>query len=322
MTFQQPVYAIDGGTITGQLYRLQLRSATQYQAGVVSPLDLEVRELTTPGTSVRILNGECVILGDAVVNQGSYYGFNSGDHELPIAATDASGPRSDMIAVQAQDPSYSGSSFTGDPATDVLVVPVVESNVAPDATGTSLVNAIPLARIDLPASTATVTQDMITDVRRVANPLSEYVQDSTQSTDSTGGTKDAGFANFQAFPLDAQWTVHVPSWATTVDLQVISYGVRLGNGGGFFGASHIQFGSWTGAQATFDQNWNGNPARFTIATGGTHHLSSAELDTDVVIRPLVASSDTAATGILTADHGTFTALAVMFRQIPVSTQGF
>lgn len=318
MTFTDSTYAVDGATITGQLYRLQLHSATYGGKGIVTPTDLEVRELSTPGSSVRILPGGCVIAGDAVAFLGSYFGYNVGDESVPIAATDSTGGRSDMIIVQAHDPNYSGSPFTEDPAIDRIVYPEVISNVSPSATTTSEVNAIPLARIDMPVSTATVTQDLITDLRRplILNP---YFQESIQhggAAHTLGSQTDV----FVDFPNSGVTFVDVPSWATRMDvnMQVMTARLRVvaSPPGNEFGQCRtLVDGLASGGSSRWNAEWPGDTvSRTIIGHAATHDVSGLQ-GQRIELRSQ-ASTSTGNGSVIEADDGTSTTFSVFFRQEP------
>lgn len=278
MTFQQSHWATDGSRTSGQLARLMLRSATNFQEGIISPQDLRVEELATPGSSVRILDGECVVLGDAVADLGTYYGYNQGQHELPIASTGAGETRSDLIIVQAQDPTYAGSPFTGDPATDVIVTPRVVAGVSPDATETSEVNAIVLARVDVPESTTTITQDMILDLREIANPPTKTFQFSKENDSGVVDTlTEDTFVNWPDFY--GSLTFPVPTWATHMDVAYHIYGIDHVNDTGSAAAGdsteayigyRLDFGTDTVDRfVAFQSEWVGYRMRVATGTGNT-----------------------------------------------------
>lgn len=186
--------------------------------------DLLVRELEVPGTSVRIAAGACNIVGREVSWQGTYYGYNIGEDTVAITATDSGGGRSDLVVARAEDPTISGSPWGHDPATDTLIYTRVIAGVDPGTTelppGEG--SAIVLARIDIPVSTATITQDMITDLRQMAQPRRERilrvqdggVHDGTE-WDRAGNITD----NYERWP-QGDWVATIPSWAT--QLQVLA----------------------------------------------------------------------------------------------------
>src|SRR4051794_40333615 len=72
-----------------------------------------------------------------------------------------------MVVLRVEDPEYEGSL---DPAADQIEYFQIISGVS--STATTIPDsrtAIPLARIDIPASTSIITSAMITDLRFIAN---------------------------------------------------------------------------------------------------------------------------------------------------------
>lgn len=320
MTFTDSTYAVDGAEITGRLYRLELMSSTYRQTGIIQPTDLEVRELSTPGTSVRILAGACVILGDAVDFQGSYFGYNVGQEDVPIASTGSGETRSDLVIVQAHDSTYTGSPFPEDPATDRIVYPEVIPNVGPTATTTSEPNAIVLARIDMPESTGTVTQDLITDLR-FPLIMSPYFQDSVRHGDAQEPLGLAGVDGGFHTPPAGTTSVTFPSWATRVDIHVVYTDVLFDELEGdapnnMWGRTRIVadgtplagFGHW-------NVEWPGGKSNKNIHNGGTHDATPFQGQTVDLEFQMDVQGKSGNEGVF-AGYGTTCVWQVFFRQEP------
>lgn len=233
MTFQTSVWAVDGNSIDASLMRLMNQAATGNTQGVANPTDCIVNA-TSPATSgIVIKAGGVTILGIEASFQGSYTAWNVGDDtSLSIAATSGS-PRSDMIVARAEDPTWAGSPWGGSPANQI-VFPRVISGVSSSATTVPPGNgsAIPLARIDMPASTATVQQSYITDLRNVANP-----QSSLQLYTLAGPGTAANSTTSTSTPVNwppGSWSVPVPSYATKMIMSWNIYQVtQNGEGDGW-----------------------------------------------------------------------------------------
>lgn len=218
------VYAVNGSELDGSVLRAQLKSATRAGEGIIEYGDLRVRELAVPGTSVRVASGACVVLGREVEFQGSYYGTNFGEEQVAINETGAS-PRSDMIVAQVEDPTISGSPWAHDPATEPLIYLRVIEDVDPGATtvpqSPTTRSAIPLARIDLPASTGTVEQERIVDLRQMMSPRSLVVmrvQQGVEPVDDAGNIVSPDWENWP----NIVWTdVDIPPWATQVQFDAV-----------------------------------------------------------------------------------------------------
>lgn len=294
MTLGLDSWAVDGGTLTGRMARLQLQSASRSGNGVVEPLDLEVTELAVPGTRVRIAPGAAVMLGQEAAFQGSYYAHNVGDGEVDVAATGSAGGRSDLVVLRVEDPTIDGTPWGHDVTTDPIYYFRVIEDVAPNATqvppGTT---GVALARLDIPASTATITQDMITDVRTTANPRNERViriQRGVEEADKAGNITDY----FENWP-DLVWAdVPIPTWATQV--QVMGFWSNMG----FFSADlaggsgstdargevRLAFGYGTGGGPTDLQSDTSN-YNFNLNTSNGQRVSVSvadQLDIPAVMR--------------------------------------
>lgn len=226
MALEMDSWAVSGAQSSARIARLQLQSASRSGNGIVEALDLEVTELAVPGTAVRIAPGAAVILGQEAAFQGSYYAHNVGDAELEVSATGSGAGRSDMIVLRVEDPNIDGTSWAHDVTTD----PVYYFRVIEGVSGTATeapegMTAVALARIDIPESTATITQDMITDVRVAANPRTERVirvQRGTDDPDLAGNIQDY----FENWP-DLVWReIMIPPWATQV--QVMGFWSNMG----------------------------------------------------------------------------------------------
>ncbi|MDT0302894.1 hypothetical protein [Streptomonospora wellingtoniae] len=218
MTFQEAAF-VDGGPINGTLLRRQYESSTRSGQGVVESTDLRVLELAVPADGFRITSGAAAIPGTVTAFDGSYYALNIGDHTVPgVAGTGSEGPRSDMVVA----------SFN--PST-MFIEPDIITDVDPDATavppsylaGTA---AIPLARIDWPVSTGTITQDMIVDLRQMLQERSERVlrvQRGIDPVEYLGNIQDPDWENAP----DVVWPdVVIPAWATQV--QVVAHWMNMG----------------------------------------------------------------------------------------------
>jgi hypothetical protein len=240
----QPAFAVDGATYPGAQLRMMQRATSGGAQGIVSVGDLAVRALDVPGTSVRIGDGQALVIGrdgldpGQVSGQGTYAIWNSGDEVVPVTGTGSAGTRSDLLILRVEDPTWPGSGWVHDPAADPMVYPYVIQGVP---AGTTTIppeyrwSAIPLARIDWPASTATVTQDMIVDVRSLAAP-----RITTEQRIQTGVTPyDLGgniTTYFENWPNLVWEDIVIPSWATQV--QMVGTWAQV-----FYGAEDLASGS-------------------------------------------------------------------------------
>lgn len=270
MTWTQGLYAVDGNPLPGSLWRLQLQSATRSAQGVVGQADLYVKATATPGNQVRASNGACVIAGAEAAWQGSYYGYNVGDDLVSIAATSGSA-RSDLIVAKVEDPTVAGGGWSHSPLTDQLVYTRVISGVAG---GTVAVpggmSAIPLARIDVPASTSIITQAMITDLRAMLNARRDR---QLYAVNLVGGPWPLLNSNtaYITWPPAATFSVPVPSWAVTARviaewIQVQSVWVA-GSTQGPLATVQFKLGTLTSQPMTMDSSATANATSIYRTTG-------------------------------------------------------
>lgn len=267
MALEMDSWAVQGAQSSARIARLQLQSATRSGNGVVESGDLEVRELEVPGTSVRVASGAAVILGAEAAFQGSYYAHNVGQDTVPISPTGSGGGRSDLVILRVEDPNIDGTPWTHDPTEDPVYHFRVIEGVSPTATevpaGTT---GVALARIDIPPSTATITQGMITDVRQLANPRTQRILRVQRGGTLTSGEWDeAGNIqepNFERWPQH-EWTVTIPEWATQVQvLASWQNGYLAPNGGtsGIYDARGKAFVGFVGGPFFLTTT----PARYNI----------------------------------------------------------
>jgi hypothetical protein len=248
--------ATTGAEHTAQQFRMMIKDLARDNQGVTTGLDLKVSALSTPGAGVQISDGSAVIAGKANTFQGYYSAYNIGSDTVSISATGGS-PRSDMLILRVEDPDYEG---TRDPAEDPIVYWQVVTNVGSSATTVpSGYSAIPLARIDIPASTATITAAMIVDLRKVANPRRERILYPYYASDplvEISGTSET----WKTHPNLTMATIAIPAWAASAKVVFSAGGIRLVDGN-VFGGFRFMLGTEEAAQwVSIDDN-QGSAAR-------------------------------------------------------------
>lgn len=240
-----PWFVGGGAEHSPEIARLLAYAATGGSEGITAPADLLVQALPTPGTSVRVAPGSATILNRyAGASQQSYMARNATETQVAVTATTSSGGRSDMVILRIDDPQYGGTA-----PTDVKVGPYVRvaivQNVGAGAVTLPAGNNYPyiiLARIDIPVSTATITQAMIVDQRKMTRPRRSRDLYNTQptSTTSTASTTSIDFAP------QANRNIVVPSWASQVKIvghvagMVCRTNAAVGNLSAYFGATALQ----------------------------------------------------------------------------------
>jgi len=262
--------ATKGAEHSAQQFRMMIKDLARDNQGVTTGLDLKVSALATPGAGVQIGDGSAVIAGKVSPVQGYYNAYNIGTDTKSIAATGGTG-RSDMLVLRVEDPEYEG---TRNPAVDPIVFFEVIPNVSASATTVPAgYSAIPLARIDIPASTATITNAMIKDLRQVANPRRErtlYPYYYTGALTEISGTS----TTWKTHPNVTLATIPVPAWAAVAKIVFSVNGLRIDTGW-TFGAFRFMLGTVEAAQEVLiDDNQGTTPRRINVIMAETLDLTT------------------------------------------------
>ncbi|MGW1409475.1 hypothetical protein [Streptomyces sp. NPDC002403] len=298
----------NGATHSAQQFRMMVRDLVSGAEGITQGTDLKVIQLATPGTSVQVGDGSGVVRGRVNAFQGTYSVCNIGAATVPIAATGGTA-RSDMVILRVEDPEYEG---TLNPTVDQIDYFQVISNVSSSATtipdGRT---GIPLARIDIPASTSTITNAMIKDIRQVAAPRREsrlWTQSPTAlSTEITGSA-----SAFAYFTTAAGWTIAIPSWASVARISITASQLRYSTAP-YYGGLRATFGaSLTVQPVNLDDNQTGI-RRGTVAAADTLTIPDTYRGTSQLLR-LQAAGYTGNTGKVGVDGSTTLIAQVEFEE--------
>jgi hypothetical protein len=294
-----------GAQHSAEVGRLLGYVAANGNEGIVNPGDLKVTAQIVPDGSVNVAPGACAILCRASAQTHQTYAARNPDAR-PVAVSATSGAaRSDLIVVRVEDPWLSGEPWA-DPA-DPAAGPYVDARVisgvpASTRTVTELnlgYSAIPLARIDIPANTGTITQAMITDLRKVANPRRQLVIDHKTST--VDDTLNSGAGVYEQFPNGVFYSVDIPSWAVVAKVSGFVEGLRLKSAG--VGALRIGFNGTTSATQPTNINEaqyvTGAYDRRTYNLGGTIAIPAAFRGTTKIIE--MQGTFTSGSGFLATD---------------------
>ena len=234
MAMERVPYLVGGGfEHSAEVMRAMLAAATSGAEGIVNAGDMKVAATAVPGTSVRIAPGNALIRNSYGGGTAQTYACRAASQtELAITATGSSGSRTDLVVARINDPTYAGGDF--DPTTfqaaDFAVIQGVSAGTSSVAGLNLGYPAIPLARITLPASTGTVTNAMITDLRSVALPR---VQRHLFTHGLTAGEGADELNRPTAAPPDGEawpnvfWQVNIPIWAQRVRIRGIWAQVRV-----------------------------------------------------------------------------------------------
>lgn len=289
MTFDNAAWAIDGAQMNSALARRALYASGSRQAGVVLKNDLKVSQLTAPGSGVRITAGVGMVLNDYQTIPNELY-VVSNDAAMNLTPGPASNPsaKSYIVAIVVGDPDFSQTGhpwmLASDPpdGQELTFDYVRPTFIEVSAGATSLdVNypALPLARVDLPANTTTITDAMITDLRSLTAPRqAQYAFASGDTTwDSTPAYCPSGsaFANWGS----AQYapTVDVPVWAKRAVVFGHINGVRIGDiTNNINGKVRLKLNTTTSPETRFDYptDTNARAIRDNLMCGGGFNVES------------------------------------------------
>lgn len=298
MTFENTAWAIDGALLGSSLARRAEYAAVGGAQGVVQKNDLKVSQLAVPGVGVLVEAGVGLVRNDYQTTPNETYVVSNPDtHTIPAGEMPgASGAaRSFILAVVVGDPDFSQ---TGHPWMGSDDPPVGQEQsfnyVRPtliEVANSSVTElnvdypALVLARIDIPANTTTITNAMITDLRKLARP-----QQSQEAFVSPGGTWTnaapryipAGSAFADWGPQEYSPQVTVPEWATRAILIVSVNGVRYADTSvNIKGKLRAQLGTSSGPETVFDYEVDagGGAKRADLMCAGEYDVSGIAGDT-------------------------------------------
>lgn len=211
--------------------------ASEGAEGIVGSSSFKVRARTVPDNQVNVLPGAALILNKSLTSSlyQSYASRAASATLHAISPTTSAGGRSDLVILRIEDPQYSPwgapASVPNGPYAFIRVIENVPSGTTDlrDLAGAYDYPAITLARVTLPASTATVQNSHITDLRgiaraRLAEANRTYRPTGVNSYGVTGATVTLS-TSYQTWPTS--WTGRIPDWATTLSIRVYYSGVAL-----------------------------------------------------------------------------------------------
>ena len=256
-------------------------------------------------------DGSAVIRGRANTFQGSYAACNIGAVNVDIAATGSGGGRSDMLILRVKDPDYEPGI---DPATGEVAFFEIISGVSSSATtipdGRT---GIPLARIDIPASTATITDAFIKDLRKCANPRRQ-TRMFTHSPATDSGLLGAS-TTYNPFSTEAGQNIAIPDWATTARVRVDVCPLRYSTAD-FFGNLRATFGASLTTQSTgLDDNQGSGVRKIPAICADTLTIPSAYRGTTQLLRA-EANGNSGNAGRINVTTSTTFVYTVEFEEAP------
>lgn len=283
MVIETTPWMIGGGaTHDPAIARTLAYAALAGEQGIIRPTDLVVKAQTTPAGSVSVGTGAAVVVGNYPSQQSqSYITRNVGSANVAIPATSGAA-RADLIILRIDDPEFSGVV-----PTDIIAYEYAElervSNVSSNATGAPASVTYPhivLARVNVPGSTAAITNAMITDLREVAVPRTKRV---VRTHAQVGGEEQilTQRDTYQAFPTTARWNIRIPEWATQVNILGHWNGLASDAAPGPSGEGEtggwllVKMGSQSTQQTAYNRPRTGDDMRFSHTTADTISVPSS-----------------------------------------------
>jgi hypothetical protein len=172
---------------------------------------------------------------------------------------------------------------------------------------------IPLARIDIPVSTSTITDSMIVDIRQMAKPRrerSQFIHSPSGSSTLISNTT----SSYAYFSTEAGWSIAVPAWASkaivSIDIGQLRYSSNQ-----FTGLLRATLGASLSLQPVIlDDNQTG-VRRQTIFVSDTLTIPDAYRGTSQLLRPQ-ATGSTGNVGAVSVDVSTTFRYDVEFIEAP------
>lgn len=305
MPFENVPWFIGGGAEhSPEVARLLSYVAAGDRDGVVGSADCWVRAMVVPSELVRVNPGAVVIRSRYPSSgQQTYLARNPSESTIALTPTPSSGPRTDLVYVEIEDPQYPGGAVPPDvvtgPYTFLRVREGVPANtttlqqVDPTATGCAL------ARITRPASTGTVEAGHVTSLRELVAPRTETAVNWSRPN----GTATLSTTADVVFPPNAQATHPIPAWATRVEIEALCSGLTyrdLTGGtsqGSIDGRAYVKLTangiSITGLMVIFGTDGDGRsaPQLATVATGGEYSIPAGMRGHTATIQLIMGYAD-------------------------------
>ena len=265
---------LEGVLHSAEVARTLAWASTNGASGIIQPKDLRVRALTVNGGGVRIDPGGFVIESKySGASLQSYIGRAPTETVLDVPATGSSGGATRYVVARINDPDYpGGGNIPTDPNSATYALPMIVSSLSSSRT------EIPLAMIEQPANTATITQSMITDLREIANPREKPVVIPRPNVTADAGmelTSRVAYPTGEWFPNvggqanNGRYDILAPTWATRMQIRCEWLGIGSTNnpGNGNYWVSYgpdggstdpqyyTQAFGWNSTSGNYRENW-------------------------------------------------------------------
>lgn len=318
MAFQ--TWGVEGARHNADVLRVLAHAAHDGKEGITEPPDWDVQETEIPSGDVRIMPGAGAIINRATGKKYQAYQVSSDSAEtLAIPPNVTLLPRTDLIVIRVENPTLEAE-WENNPLVDPELGPWAWPRRYPGVDPATWhveqvdegASALTLARILIPAETATITQSMITDLRSLRAPIEE--EDGEVAVPSAPDALSS--STFVEWPQAATRDFRVPVHATKAKFT-ISVTAAVISTGAFTGEIRAEFGSIVGATLPLRADGAGATVRQTWGpvVAADVPIPQAMRGTDQEFR--LMARRTSGTGVLTADTGTIANIRIDFGQIPI-----
>lgn len=283
--------------------------ATGGTNGVGGGDDFKVTQTPTASNQVRIAAGSGTLRSRYPgAFRESYACRGSSVTDVPVPATGSTAGATSYLIIRIDDPNFAGQITPPSVPNGPYVRPVLVST-DPGLRGELLPYPnIPLAKIVQPINTATITNAMITDLRRIAQPNS--LDGSVMLFRSTDLNMTKG--SYTSWPHSGSITdVEVPEWATHIQIKAIISGIEI-IGTAQAGGVRTAFG---GVGNTQNSVVSGDAGRQTVSVMGEHLIAANQRSTLQSIA--IQGNHTVGTGSIQSDYQTNMDISWVFLQKPV-----
>ena len=308
MALENIAWSITGGIVSASLARMLAFQATGGEEGVAGIGDFGVRQAAVAGASIRISNGGAVLVSRYPGVKNESYMVRAGDETVvSYPANNTGSTRYDLVVVRVDDWNFPGQQAQPGtlPTNAIATAKFQVITGVPSTTKTASqlglgYPAVALARVAVPASTSTITQAMITDVREKAVPRRK--RDLRALSVITGGEDTIDVTS--AYPSggeywpDQGWTVEIPSWATQVRLVANWGGVLFGPGGSYgfiwarIGANRPDVLNCQRSQFDSTATSSGDYSRLTLTVADTMEIPPSMRGQSVLVALMGSSAVT------------------------------
>lgn len=313
-----PWYTGGSAIHSPQSARHVLYEATEGNTGVDEFGDLKVTATATASNQVQIAAGTGAMKSRYASAFGESYDCIAPSATLfTIPATDSTAGATRYLVVRVMDPAYPGQAAPANLAAGPYIFPELTAT-DPGLRGEKLPYPnIPLAKIVQPASTSTITNAMITDLRRLVMP--KRLEDSVMLYRTTDLNMPKG--TYGSWPASGNVSnVEVPEWATHIQIRAVISGIQILGTAGVEQAGGIRtaFGGVGHTQASIVSGEGNAIARQSVSVMGEHVIAANQRSTLQAIA-IQGNHTTPAnsTGFIQSDYQTNMEFAWVFLNRPM-----